>query len=284
MQRLWFLLVLLLGFGPSLAIPAEEPWAPGVKKIKDRGKLVVAQLKGVRPGFFGYDDHNRSPESASVTMDGKRLTGFDIELAKGIAGVLGVELVLDRTPATFIDVCRYVALGRADVGISKITMTPYRAQFVRFTQPYARLRTGLIINRLRESKSGRRVNLRTMTGLAGAEIGCIQGTSFEELGKKIFHQSKMKDFPDETTMMDALKAGQMLAVYFDEFEIKRRLKENPELNLHLRFEALPGKDDHKCLVVAPNNPDLLEFLNIFLIQRGILYDADTILASYYTTP
>jgi len=127
---------------------------PDIKRIKDRGKIVVAQYGGIQRGFFAFDDTREDPTRAFFIHEGRRLVGCDIFLANKIARELGVKLELDRSAEDFDSVCTLVASGQADIAISKLSITLYRAQYVRFTNPYSVLQTGILVNRVFASLDG----------------------------------------------------------------------------------------------------------------------------------
>ena len=74
-----------------------EP-APDIKRIQDRGELVVAMFReDVYPLFY--------------TDERGTLRGHEVDLAKEIASTLGVGLRIDRSAATFDGVVDIVGKG-----------------------------------------------------------------------------------------------------------------------------------------------------------------------------
>ena len=130
----------------------KELYPEDIQRIKQRGRIIVAQFQGVQTGFFQYAPHNMPTSEPAYLVQGRPMTGVDIELALRIAETLGVQLEMNRSASDFDTVCEQVALGKADVGISKLSITLKRAQYVRFTKPYAMLRMCLLVDRLHEAK------------------------------------------------------------------------------------------------------------------------------------
>ena len=93
------LTVLVLVFAVANGLPAyaDEILPPDIRKIKERGKLIVAQYSGVQRGFFAFDDSKDYPDRACHMHMGRRMAGCDIALAMKIARTLGVDLELDRS-------------------------------------------------------------------------------------------------------------------------------------------------------------------------------------------
>jgi ABC-type amino acid transport substrate-binding protein len=144
-----------IGLAIASVLPARgsELWPHDIRRIKERGRIIVAQHGGVEPAFFFYDEAGVFPDYASFPYEGKRLVGCDILLATRIAEQLGVRLQLDRSFSDYESVCRSVASGKADIGISMLSITLKRAQYLRFSTPYAVVRTGVLVDRLYVSRS-----------------------------------------------------------------------------------------------------------------------------------
>lgn len=66
--------------------------------------------------------------------------GFEAELAKRLAAVLGRELVFVDASALSTTTLQAVTSGRADIALNAITITPERRASVDFTRPYLTLR------------------------------------------------------------------------------------------------------------------------------------------------
>jgi ABC-type amino acid transport substrate-binding protein len=171
-------LVCILALCDGSPLNAGDFWPLDIRKIKERGKIVVAQYSGEQLGFFAFDDVGEYPNEPFYIFQGRRLIGCDIVLAVRIAQGLGVELELDRSSKDFNMVCQLVASGRADIGISKLSVTLDRAQYLRFTSPYAVLRTGILIDRLSVSKSKIETNVLALCNHPGARIGVLRASSY----------------------------------------------------------------------------------------------------------
>jgi len=256
-----------------------EPWPEDINRIKQRGKLIVAQYGGVRAGFFRFDDAGQCPTLPSCLHKGRRLVGCDISLATQIAQSLGVKLQLDRSAADFNGVCRNVALGKADIGISKLSVTVERAQYVRFTTPYAVLRSGILVDRLYLSKAKIGKNPLEICNRSNTRIGIIGKSSYVEFARKAFPRAHLVFYHDVDPMLQAVLRGEVHILYGEELMLMERLHDNPKLALRLRFIPVPKIEDRIAIAVSPRCPDLLAFLNVFLKLNHAYEQAAQILKS-----
>jgi polar amino acid transport system substrate-binding protein len=254
--------ILALCYGSPLN--AGDFWPLDIRKIKERGKIVVAQYSGEQLGFFAFDDVGEYPNESFYIFQGRRLIGCDIVLAVRIAQGLGVELELDRSSKDFNMVCQLVASGRADIGISKLSVALDRAQYLRFTSPYAVLRTGILIDRLSVSKSKIETNVLALCNHPGTRIGVLRASSYVDFAKGIFPKADLVQYSDLESMLKAVMRGEVLAIYGEELDILHRLNKNPMIALQLRFFPVPDFKDTIAIAVSPASPNLLAFINLFL--------------------
>lgn len=272
---------LLAAARPAAAGGADQPNYPeDIARIKDRGTLLVAQFQGARPGFFIEDDARRYPGKLSYDADGHRVVGYDIDLAHRIASELGVTLKVVRTYPDFNAVCRAVANGEADIAISKLSVTYHRSQYVAYSHPYVTLRMGLLINRLMESQSGRGPDPAGLCNHPNARLGIIAKTSFVEFAKELFPQAQCVEYPDQETLVRAVRKGEVLAAFYEEFEIRKAIRLFPDMSIYCRETYLPGHEDSIAMAVSPASPTLLSFVNLLLAREGLVTTVDAVLGEY----
>lgn len=277
----WLIILAQTGFSAPSRTADDSLFPPDIQRIKNRDTLVVAQFKGFRPGFFVYDDEKRCPGGNAYDYEGHRLVGYDIDLSYRIAHELGVKLKFIRTFEDFNEVCRAVARGDADMGVSKLSITYNRAQFIRYSVPYARLRMGFLINRVAESKYGADRELLTLCNQRGARIGVITGTSFMDFGAEILPKATIVNYPEYQSLFDAAKKGNVLASFYEEFEIERCLRTKSDMQIFCRAQYLPDKEDRIAIAVHPDNTMLLSFVNLFLERENVQPSVDEILTRYF---
>jgi polar amino acid transport system substrate-binding protein len=245
------------------AVPAMPP---DIERILDRGKLIVAVLGQDNAPFF---------------MDRQgHLSGLDLELARSLADQLGVSLEVTRSAQTFNQVVDTVYEQKADLAVSKISRTLKRAQKVRFSRPYLRMRQGLLVNRLQvaEQTQGRSM-VETIRDLQG-QVGVIQGSSYVGFLKQKFPQATIVEYPTWEATVEAVVQGDILAAYRDELEIKKVVRNQPHAALQLQTIALTDTQDVLAVVLPWSSTHLLAFVDQYLDSLATQYTVDTVLDEY----
>lgn len=232
---------------------AQQPLPPDIRRIVERGELVVALPRLDSPPFF-------------YTKDGA-MQGLDIDLAQGLARELKVSLRFDRSAANFNEVVDVIANKGADVAICKLSRTLTRAQRIRYSEPYLSLRHVLALNRVRLAEISKGRDLAAVIRHFEASIGVIANTSYVEFAHHNFPAAKIVEFADWDSAVAALKRGSVVALYRDEFEIKRLLKTDPRTSLVLRTVTLTDTQDSLGIAVAHDSHQLLGLINLYLAQR-----------------
>lgn len=130
MKRLFAaaLAVLMLATAMTVAVSAEES-GDLLSRIQERGTIVVGLEGDWAPwSYVGEDDE---------------LTGYDVEVAKAIADKLGVEVQI--VPGEWDGLFAGMDAGRYDLVINGVEVTEDRAEKYDFADPYAYIRTALIV-------------------------------------------------------------------------------------------------------------------------------------------
>ena len=197
------------------------------------------------------------------------MTGVDIELALRIAETLGVKLEINRSASDFDTVCEQVALGKADVGISKLSVTLKRAQYVRFTNPYAMLRTCLLVDRLHEAKINLKGHVIPHCQQERVRIGLYKRSAMEYYLHQWFPKSEAVLYDNFENQVQALLNREIYFVLDDEFEVIHHLKTHPDQALRLKPVVIPDHLDPIAIAVSPNSPNLLALLNLLIQYSDI---------------
>ncbi|WP_169727803.1 substrate-binding periplasmic protein [Desulfovibrio inopinatus] len=281
------LLTLILVFSTSLgSAETVSTNSDAIQRITSRGRLIVSQFRGSEPLFF-FEDTGTTDRSVPVVMDhGKRIIGVDISLARTIADFLGVDLDVQRTAQSFNAVCEDVAAGRADLGISALSITPERALMVRFSVPYATFPMGVIINRKHAAEM---FSLRLrywdhpQLFLNNTEVVFAQqqGTAQEALAGQLFPQATILPTRGTNSGPMAVAEGKALATLISQYDSEYLLKADPELGVELKWIAFPDETDNLAVAVSPANAHLLAFVNVVISRNKALTDIDTALEHYY---
>jgi polar amino acid transport system substrate-binding protein len=244
------------------AIPAD------IERILKRGELIVAMLGVDNPPFFEY------------AKDGK-LSGLDADLGRSIAAELGVKVRFDRSPKTFNEAVELVQQQKADLAISKLSISLKRAKQVRFSQPYVTMRQGLLVNRLQLAK-------RTSAGLTPEEaiknldgkVGVIKGTQYSLFAKRRFPNATVVEFPKWDDAIEAVGKGDILAAFRDELEIKKVVLKQPNFALQVQTVAFSDTTDLLAVIGHWQSSQLIDFVNYDLSLNKLSYTADQLIKRY----
>ncbi len=244
------------------AIPAD------IERILKRGELIVAMLGVDNPPFFEY------------SKDGK-LSGLDADLGRSIAAELGVKVRFDRSPKTFNEAVELVQQQKADLAISKLSISLKRAKQVKFSQPYVTMRQGLLVNRLQLAK-------RTSASLTPEEaiknldgnVGVIKGTQYSLFAKRKFPKATVVEFPKWDDAIEAVGKGDILAAFRDELEIKKVVLKQPNFALQVQTVAFSDTTDLLAVIGHWQSFQLIDFVNYNLSLNKLSYTADQLIKRY----
>ncbi|MCU6499862.1 transporter substrate-binding domain-containing protein [Rugamonas sp. A1-17] len=229
--------------------------APDIARIVNRGEVVVAMLAEDNPPFFSRKNGE--------------LVGTDIDLANQIGRELGVTVRYDRSAKTFDAVAEMVAAGQADLGISRLARTLKRAQSLHFSNTYLRLPHALLINRVRFAElAGDRPLPQVVRDYAGT-LGVLGASSWEEFGRRNFPKAKLVSYANWTDAVEAVKKGEVIAVYRGELEVMQLFKDDPSLALTLRTVTFSDLESLLSILVGVRDPTLLSFVNELIVQRPV---------------
>jgi polar amino acid transport system substrate-binding protein len=241
---------------PSAKFPVAESGrriAPEFLKIEQRGELIIAMLATDTPPFF--------------YMSGSELKGIDVDLAREIGKELGVPVRFDRTAKSFNEVVDKVSRGEADLGISKISRTLARTKSVLFSDPYVTFRHALILNRLEFAKLARDQPTGQVVKNFKGRLGVIEKSAFHDFALVNFPNAAIRTYPGWPDLVAAVIAGDVVAGYRDEFEVKRLLTERPAVALTLRTMTIKDRYDTLGVAVGADASMLRSFVNLMLVSR-----------------
>lgn len=145
------------GGGPFSPGPAEADRPSRLDAVLERGTLVMLTRNG----------------ASSYFIDGDGPTGPEYALAARFADRLGVDIEV-RVAEAFEDLTALLAAGEGDLIAANLTATPARLERLRFTLPYARTHTLVVVRQgLRRPESA-----ADLVGLRGVVLA---GSSYEAL-------------------------------------------------------------------------------------------------------
>jgi len=253
-----------------VAFPAHAqgpvPGSKDSQTIIARGIIRVAITKFDLPAFHWRDSKGD-------------LMGPEIDLARVIGRLLrvGVEFVDDC--ATFDAVVDAVATGRADIGLSKLSQTPYRVLRVRFSNPYLTLRQAFLFDRVfvGVQAAGRPPEdvLRNFNGT----LGVIAKSEYVDFARRHFPEAQVSELQNWDDSVEALLSNRVDAIYRDEFEIRRVLKRSPTLNVRFGSVAFTDLRSFLSIAICDTCVRLQEFVNYQIAENQGLFSLPIMLSA-----
>ncbi len=245
----------------------ETEYSPDIKRIMERGTLIVAMLDKDEPPFFMRDEQGN-------------FCGLDVELAQDIAKKLGVEVEFRREAKTFDGIVDMVFSRQADVAVSYLSKTLERAKKVLFTDAYITLYQTLAINRLQaaQRKWGNRplefLNDKKVT------IGTLKGSSYITFAREYFPLAVIAPYDNIGSAFNDARDGKIMAAFFDNVFVKGWHDSNPDAALYVQTIICRDKEDPIALAVHWQDIQLHAWLNQYL--RGAINDGtiDKLIAKY----
>ena len=279
-----------------------------IRRILEKGKLVVAIRNAETPPFIMIKDNckNLEKHQVCVKVNGKEKAfyGLDIEIAEGIIDALNgglkkvlgkdnlIKLELDASQYLFDEIVKQVVIKKADIAVSKLSISPERSVLVNFSQPYLNMDFGLLVNRKRAETAYQASKLEKedfLKQLPGEKIGVLEASFSGRLAEKLFSKSHIKSFYGRTRddawkeVINAVKADENtepLAAFRDELEIKLQVFRHPDDTLYLETVLFTDIKDLISVVVSPEKTQLLTVINHYLTRARHNYTVDDLICQY----
>lgn len=252
-----YLCSLVAVFGADIELSKDST----LEGILRRGRLRV----GFEPGYMPFEMidkrsglRQRKIRSGDVRFKGQQANfiGFDIDIAREMARELGVKL--EPVNTSWPSIIPALNLGRFDIIISGMSVTPERAKKVDFANPYMTVGQTVLVHKKHKGKvaSYRDLNHARYT------VVSKPGTTGEEAVKK--YMPKSRYLPKDTEMEGAMAVmkGEADAFVYD-------LPYNTVFmamhgNDKLIFLNKPFTDESLAWAIRKNDEDFLKWLNRFL--------------------
>ncbi len=203
-------------------VPGQPGWAqdnspdPGstLSAVLESGKLRVCFEAGYLPfGMIAVRSglRERSLRPADERKGGQITSfgGFDIDLARQMAGDLGVDFSPVNTRWTSI--IPALLLGRCDIIISGMSVTEARRQKVDFSDPYMRVGQTVLLNK----KLAAQVTSYRDLNDASFRVASKPGTTGEAAVKRFLPKAAYVPFEAERAAAEAVVRGDVDAFVYD---------------------------------------------------------------------
>ena len=222
-----------------------------LKEIIAEGRLRVAFANFDVPGF-----RRKLPSGG--------FEGPEFEMAKAIAKSLNLELVIVDGGNTFNALAQTVADLKADLGINRMSASFDRAHFVRFSQPYAKLRHAMVYNRGAVARLAKGGNPEDAFRAFSGRIGVIGASSYVGFAKENFPAATIVEVKTWDAGIQALRDQKIDGLYRDEFEIRRVLEKNPDMGVPFGSAIFTDKLDLKVIYVCNPCANLQQLVNLYI--------------------
>lgn len=197
--------------------------------VKQAGVLKVG-LEGTYPPF-GYRGANNE------------LDGFDVEVARAVAGKLGVKPEFVTTEWSAI--IAGLQAGKFDIIVNQVSVTPQRKQVLDFSTPYVYSAAQLI-----QRKDDKR-EFASLDALKGHKLGVSLGSNYNDLAKSV-PGIDVKTYPGAPEYLRDLAAQRVDAALNDRMMVNYLIN---QANLPLRPGAvLPGANSEVAIPFRKDNP------------------------------
>jgi cystine transport system substrate-binding protein len=180
--------------------------------VKTNGELKVG-LEGTYPPF-GY-----------LNGDGQ-LDGFDVAVAKNVASRMGLKIRFITTEWT--GAIAGLEVGKFDVIVNQVAITPQREQTLSFSQPYI-FSAAQLIQRADDKR-----DFKSLNDLKSYKVGVVIGTNFASMVKTV-PEIQVVTYPGESEVLRDLATGRLDAGIDDRLMLPYLIKTS---NLPLRAGAL----------------------------------------------
>jgi polar amino acid transport system substrate-binding protein len=234
--------------GLSQTTPARD-----LQSIIDAKRLRVAVTRFDLPSF-----HVHRPDGSFV--------GAEIEIAQQIGLALGISVEFIEDADTFDAVVDSVASARADIGISKLSQSYSRLHHVRFSDPYVTLRHALLFNRAAIAREANGRPPAAFLQRFRGRIGVIAASAYVDFARANFPDAIVVEERSWDAAVASLLAGQVEAIYRDEFEIRRVVKMSPALNVQYGTAAIIDRNALLSIAICDTCSKLQELINYHLAR------------------
>ena len=160
-------------------------------KVKERGTLRVG-VKADAPPFGWKDEFG--------------YYGFDVDVARALAGELGIPKT-EFSTVTSADRLDKVVSGEVDMSIASMTITRGREEKVDFTIPYFQDGQALMV------RADSRV--ASYEDLSGKTVGGVKGSTSIDTIREVQPDCTVKEYPGFNEALAALRAGEVDAITSD---------------------------------------------------------------------
>ena len=200
------------------------------------------------------------------------LEGFDVEIAKIIAGELGIEASgIEWVETVSANREPFIQQDKVDFVVATYTINDKRKQVVDFAGPYYVAGQDIMV------KKGNPLGIAGPDDLAGKKVCSVTGSTPAENIRTNYPQAKLTEFDVYSKCAEALKNGQVEAVTTDNVILLGLISQDPEA-----FELVDKKFTEEPYGIGLKKGDT-EFRNFINDTLDKLYQDGRWLAAWDAT-
>jgi len=207
-----------------------------------------------------------SPTYPPVVFENEgEIVGIEADLAHSVGKALGRRIVFERYP--FPELIDALMRGEIDVIMSGLSITPERADRIRFTSPYMQVGQLALIRSSDIARFGRRHLIRR----SGARVGYERGTTGERYVATRLTRSRSFAFASVDSAIRSLRAGRIDYFVHDAPTVWSLAGDPTSRDLQGLYHPLT--EEHLAWAVRPDDTKLLTLLNTTLAhwkRKGVI--------------
>lgn len=189
---------------------ADKPKDDSLTSVQERGTLIVA----TSPDF--------APFEYKQLVNGKdQIVGIDVLITKEIAKELGVEAHF--LGVSFSNVLGSVAIGKADYGMSGISITEDRKDAFEFTEPYFESKNVVVVRKADLAK------YTSVDSFAGVSVSAQKGTIQEGVLQDQIPKASAVSLTQNSEGINELKHGQIEGIVMENAIADGYVSKHPDL-------------------------------------------------------
>lgn len=169
--------------------------------------------------------------------------------------------------------------ARADIGISKLSQTPYRILRVRFSQPYLTVRQAFLFDRVAIGTQAGGRPPEEILGKFSGTLGVIAKSEYVDFAQRNFPDAQVSELQTWEDSIAALVNNRVDAIYRDEFEVRRVLKKNPSLNVRFGSAAFTDQKSFLSVAICGTCSRLEEFINYQIAENRVPFVLSSLLVT-----
>lgn len=221
----------------GLALP-RAAGAQTVDEVVSRGTINIGVLIDLPP--YGLLNDKQEPD------------GYDIEVARLLAGYMGAKINLVQVTAS--NRIPFLVTNKVDLIVATFGITPERAKQVMFSIPYSAIENTVY------GPKGK--NIGSIQDLRGLRVGVPRGTVQDViLTRALGNASRMSRFDDTPSTYQALLTGQVDAMAETGITFDGVLKQNPGADIEKKFVLLRQPNG---ITMRSNQWNLHQWVNTFV--------------------